>query len=309
MVVYTAEGGTAGAGWGIGGICIDGTWTVNGHFEGKTKNEPKIGDTLVFVFDIDEIKREATGDINVNFYNGFSVVESIITWPSTEYNLPTPTPTPYLLPIDQTNFPDTAFRFFVRQNLDHDTDDYLSKRELQDVKTISIDALSVYNLDGIEYFTNLSVLDIHGYGELTLDLTKCPALTTLNLYGISLNSLDLSPCPNLLELTLRGCNIRSGKLKATAKLRYLKIEYMDISELDLTEDMGLETLNLYDVYGLNNLHLEKNQKLDALLLYYTSKPQIASLDVSNNRQLSYLYISRAVNVIGVSEEVVIDWYD
>ena len=87
------------------------------------------------------------------------------------------------------------------------------------------------------------------------------------------------------------------------------IEYMDISELDLTEDMGLETLNLYDVYGLNNLHLEKNQKLDALLWYYTSKPQIASLDVSNNRQLSYLYISRAISVIGASENVAIEWYD
>ena len=81
-VKYTAEGGTAGAGWGIGGICIDGTWTVDGAFESKTTEEPNEGDVLTFEFKVDDIKKAASGDINLNYYNGFAVQSAVLKTPA-----------------------------------------------------------------------------------------------------------------------------------------------------------------------------------------------------------------------------------
>ncbi|MBO4653808.1 MAG: LPXTG cell wall anchor domain-containing protein [Lachnospiraceae bacterium] len=81
-VKYTAEGGTAGAGWGIGGICIDGTWTVDGSFESKTTEEPNEGDVLTFEFNVDDIKKAASGDINLNYYNGFAVQSAVLKSPA-----------------------------------------------------------------------------------------------------------------------------------------------------------------------------------------------------------------------------------
>ena len=81
-VKYTAEGGTAGAGWGIGGICIDGTWTVDGAFESKTTEEPNEGDVLTFEFKVDDIKKAASGDINLNDYNGFAVQSAVLKTPA-----------------------------------------------------------------------------------------------------------------------------------------------------------------------------------------------------------------------------------
>ncbi|MBR6020711.1 MAG: hypothetical protein IK055_10895 [Lachnospiraceae bacterium] len=77
----TADG-TAGAGWGIGGICTDGSWTVDGAFEAKTSAEPAFGDVLTFEFNVDDIKKAAAGDINLNFYNGFAVQKAVLSTPA-----------------------------------------------------------------------------------------------------------------------------------------------------------------------------------------------------------------------------------
>ena len=77
-VKYTAEGGTAGAGWGIGGIVTDGSWNVGADFQSTTTAEPAVGDVLTFTFDADAVKNAATGAIQVNYYNGFQVVKAVL---------------------------------------------------------------------------------------------------------------------------------------------------------------------------------------------------------------------------------------
>ena len=91
-VEYTEEGGSAGAGWGIGGLCTDGGWGVNDKFEAKTVDEPEVGDVLTFTFDLDAVKAEASGDINLNFYNGFAVKKAVISSPEAQQQDPDPKP-------------------------------------------------------------------------------------------------------------------------------------------------------------------------------------------------------------------------
>ncbi len=83
VVVVECTDDTAGvdAGWGLGGLCIDGGWTVDGGFEAKAEAAPALGDKLTFTWDVDAVKAAATGDVNVNFYNGFTVVTATLSSP------------------------------------------------------------------------------------------------------------------------------------------------------------------------------------------------------------------------------------
>ncbi len=60
--------------------------------------------------------------------------------------------------INETNFPDDAFRSHVGQ-YDTSKGGKLSGDELQKVTTMSVDAMGIVDLKGIEYFTAL--LDLH----------------------------------------------------------------------------------------------------------------------------------------------------
>ena len=81
--------GYAASNYGIGGLCTDGGWSnINPDFsatapdygvddEGAGKEVP-LNTVLTFTYDIDALKKAASGDINVNFYNGFEIVKAVI---------------------------------------------------------------------------------------------------------------------------------------------------------------------------------------------------------------------------------------
>lgn len=76
------NGTTGGNGWGIGGVVTDGSWTVGSDYqavynsEGDFSLEP--GEVREFTFDVDSIKRDATGPIQINFYNGWILQKAIL---------------------------------------------------------------------------------------------------------------------------------------------------------------------------------------------------------------------------------------
>ncbi len=62
------------AGWGVGGLCLDGSWSVASGYECTLEATPAAGDRVTFTFDASAVKAAATGDVNVNMYNGFTPV-------------------------------------------------------------------------------------------------------------------------------------------------------------------------------------------------------------------------------------------
>ena len=69
-------------GWGVGGMCPAGDWTVDGEFQYNIEAIPQIGDKITAEFNLDDVKKEATGAIQVNFYNGFAVRKVVIVSPA-----------------------------------------------------------------------------------------------------------------------------------------------------------------------------------------------------------------------------------
>jgi hypothetical protein len=80
--------GFAASNYGIGGLCINGGWEVDPDFTctcgdfgqdaNGVGNEVPLNTVETFSFDLDAVKKAATGDINLNIYNGFEIVKVVI---------------------------------------------------------------------------------------------------------------------------------------------------------------------------------------------------------------------------------------
>lgn len=179
----------------------------------------------------------------------------------------------------------------------------ITKEDLNEITSVYINDLKSYDPNGIQYLTNLDVLNIDGYlhsidlsknkklrgltlsySRLTeIDLSNNPNLNTLFLSNKGLSSIDLSSNPNLTYLTLSDDNLSNLDLSNNLKLTNLQLS-LGLTDIDLSKLINLQYLTL-NTYKISNLDLSSNVKLKYLNL---SSSYISSIDLSNNRDLTDL---------------------
>lgn len=122
----------------------------------------------------------------------------------------------------------------------------------------------IQNLEGIEAFTNLTVLDVSGNQLTALDLSMLPnlqslhcnsnSLTTLNITGLTelhtldcsqnqLSTLDLSNLTNLISLDCGYNQLTSLNLTSATALTGIRCANNQLTSLDLSECPLLGELN------------------------------------------------------------------
>ena len=210
--------------------------------------------------------------------------------------------------INETTFPDINFRNWV-VNQDYGADGVLTNEELENVTSLDISRLEIYDLKGIEYFVALKDLNCMTNKLTTLDLSKNTALeklecrgnrlTTINLlenrklrclncggisYGNQLTSLDVSKCTELDTLTCSGNPLATLDVSKNTKLICLECYSNQLSALDLSKNTALRRLYCND-NQLTTLDLSKNTELDILRC---SNNLLTTLDVTKNSALTYL---------------------
>lgn len=208
--------------------------------------------------------------------------------------------------INETNFPDSGFRKYVKENFDKDDNDRLSADEIADVKSISVREKSIRSLEGIEHFTALESLFVES--PITeLDLSKNTALTELYCSGTKLTALDTShntklkylncsenalaalDLTNNLELEKLSCGgneFTTLDLSRNTNLKYLGFIESKLSSMDLTYNTNLEELYFF-VNNFSAIDVSKNTKLKILHLYGN---QLITLDTSKNNNLTELKV-------------------
>ena len=139
--------------------------------------------------------------------------------------------------------------------VDTNGDYQISADEAEEVRELHIPASGLSNLDGIEYFTDLRVLDCSGNTIASLDLTVCEDLREIYSSG---NGMDALMVAGLEDLQILDCSDN------------------DLTSLDLTGCEYLEDLNCSE----NQL-----TTLDA-----TDAEALANLDCSNNPDMVTLFI-------------------
>lgn len=164
--------------------------------------------------------------------------------------------------INETNFPDSDFRTYVRTNFDKDSDGNLSDTEIRSATYMNIGAVS--SVKGLEYFTYLSELVISSQklngldlssntllqtltctkGKLTsLNLSKNTALKVLNCSNNLLSALDLSNNPALTTLTCSNNRLAALDITNNPALTSLTCSNNYISTLDTSKSLVLSTLD------------------------------------------------------------------
>ena len=231
--------------------------------------------------------------------------------------------------IDKANFPDDNFREYLLGQ-DYGKDGVLTGREIMNITEMDVYDMEISSLQGIEYFTALTVLDCDDNELTTLDISKNTALVTLYCSMNYLTSLDITNNVSLVYLDCYDNELTSLDVSKNTALKYLDCEenmitaldismctelvslacgYNDLTQLDISNLTYLEYLYCYDNYlttldvsnnpNLEKLKCEDNQlsSLDIsnnpyLLLVFCDGNQISSLDVSKNTELRYLSITR-----------------
>lgn len=209
--------------------------------------------------------------------------------------------------INEKNFPDENFRDYVAGEWDKNQDKYFSPSEIANAKWISCDNKEISNLKGIEFFTNIWLLECYYNNLTTIDLSNNKKLSYINCHHNKLEELDVSGLP-LLKTFYCGHNaLPSIDVSKNEKLEDFDcqdnhLDTLDVSqnkelvklgcgsnnltELDVSENKKLKTLGFYD-NKLRNLNLGNQTELEWLSC---GKNPLSVLDVSANTKLETLLV-------------------
>jgi Leucine-rich repeat (LRR) protein len=218
------------------------------------------------------------------------------------------------------NFPDANFKAKLLQSntsndiaqdingiyikIDINNDGQIQINEALNVRILDIDSSEIYNLSGIENFTNLVALHCQFNKLVSLDLSNLAlleyldcndnllesitlgqnSLKDLDCYNNKLTSLNLSGLSNLNTLNCSNNALSVLDVQESNKLIYLDCFMNKITDLNLAGLSNLKSLNCSEniLSNLNISGLTTLQSIDC------NKNKLTSLDINENLDLIYL---------------------
>ncbi len=174
--------------------------------------------------------------------------------------------------VNETNFPDPAFRKYVSDNIDKDSDLLLSADEINSVRSISVSGMKISDLGGIEYFTGLTSLICMDNSLTELDVSSNKELTALSASGNMLSEIDLSRNTKLENLDL-GMTAKDGTTYGNS-----------LTELDLSRNKNLKNLSCVS-NSLKKLDLSGCPKLEVVKCSNNRLTEINTVGCGNLRSL------------------------
>ena len=189
--------------------------------------------------------------------------------------------------------------------IDANDDGEIQQSEALQVKELYINNSNILSLEGIQYFTNLNILQCDDNDLITLNLSSNTALTSLRCDYNNLTSLNISnnaaltslKCNNNLLTSLNvsnntalislWCNsnqLTSLNVSYNNALTELHCSFNQLTSLNVSNNSALTTLSC-GLTALTTLDVSSNIALTKL---FCQGNQLTSLNVSNNTALTIL---------------------
>ena len=210
--------------------------------------------------------------------------------------------------IPVLDIPDPNFKAYLVANYDQNSDNEISRFEIEKLKSLIVSSLGIASLEGIEHFTNLEGLACDNNSLTELDLSKNTQLTELTCGYNKISKLILPPNAEKMTWLSCGDNKLTGKLDCSnwVNLTNLNCHTNNFTALDLTgcsELIGLScgnnnltSLNVQDCSNLTTLQCDGNKlsSLDIsmcpyLLTLSCGNNNLETLDLSNCHNLDCLF--------------------
>ena len=191
--------------------------------------------------------------------------------------------------IDETNFPDEEFCYWVWCNLDNDHDGILTDSEIKAITNIDCSAKTDYqgsikSLKGIEFFTSLKELNCSRNQITSLDVSIYPGLTKLDCSSNQLSELDVSMNTYLDSLDCSGNHLQKLDVTKNLMLSFLDCSVNQLNDINVSKNTVLASLTC----GSNKFSVLDISNNKALTWLSCANSQLSVLDVSNNLLLKYL---------------------
>ena len=154
--------------------------------------------------------------------------------------------------VNETNFPDENFRKWITANITGASDGILTSTEISNVTSIDAEGKDIGNLQGIEYFTNLTYLNCDNNQLTALDISKLTQLIQLECWINNLSSLTVGANTALKKLYIAD-NLLTSLDLGTRTLLGISFN-QTIPALNITGESGAWK---YDMSVLNIKDLSK----------------------------------------------------
>lgn len=105
------------------------------------------------------------------------------------------------------NFPDKVFKKYLIDTFDKDGDGEISLTEALTITQVLCSQKGIKSVAGIEYLSNLEVLDCSRNMIEDIDISKNRNLKYLSCYKNPLHTIDIKNNPLLTTLYCGNCNI------------------------------------------------------------------------------------------------------
>ncbi len=189
--------------------------------------------------------------------------------------------------INETNFPDTNFRQYVKDEFDKDGNEVLSADEIAAADTIFVTGKPITSIEGIAYFTALTTLMCSNTKLTTLDTSYNTELVFLECNEVStLTSLNVSQNTKLKVLRCNDNALADLNLTNNTALEKLECGGNEFTTLDLSKNTNLKYFGFFNG-KLSSLDLTHNTNLEEL---YFCGNNFSTIDVSQNTKLKYLHL-------------------
>lgn len=203
-----------------------------------------------------------------------------------------------MVAIDETNFPDTAFRNYVQDNFDIGGDGVLQEQEANAVTEIIVNEMGISDLKGIEHFTNLQHLECINNNLTAIDISQNTALRVFDCSDNKISTLDVSHNTELTHLDCGNILITSLDVSSNTKLVRISSEDCPLTSLDVSNNPNLVFLSVAQT-NVNAIDVSHNPKLDLL---FCAATKISSLDLTHNPLLTHLRCGKtAISEIDLSQ--------
>ena len=186
--------------------------------------------------------------------------------------------------LNSTNFPDANFRAYITSLTGVAEGETITDAKIASTTKMSATSKSISSVKGVEYFTNLSELEISSNNISSIDLTPFKRLWALYCFGNKITTLDVSQNTGLGFLNCNGNSLTTLDVSQNTKLINLSCANNKITTLDVSHNTELTSLYCSN-NSLTTLDVSHNTALKYLGCFSNS---LTTLDVSHNTALKYL---------------------
>ena len=186
--------------------------------------------------------------------------------------------------INEKNFPDQNFRDYVAGQWDKNGDKYFSPSEIAKATWISCDNREIDSLEGIQFFTEIWLLECYYNNLKTIDLSNNKKLSYINCHHNQLKELDVSGLPLLKTFYCGHNELPSINVSKNEQLEDFDCQDNHLDTLNVSQNKELVKLSCGD-NNLTEVDVSENKKLKELWCYRDS---LSNLDLGNQTELEVL---------------------